>query len=44
MECYTIWDIMGGLCGLLFFAFIAWVALKKPPFPDDDLHDGGIQP
>jgi glycopeptide antibiotics resistance protein len=40
MECTDIFDIIGGVCGILFFAFIIYLAFKK----DDDFHNGGMHP
>jgi hypothetical protein len=35
-------EIVGIIVGVLFFAFVVWLAFKKPPF--DDFYDGGIHP
>jgi hypothetical protein len=33
MTAEEVINLIGGICGLIFFVFIAWLVIKKPPFP-----------
>jgi hypothetical protein len=42
MTAEEVINLIGGICGLIFFVFIAWLVIKKPPF--DGFDNGGIHP